>query len=390
MSRKRGNGEGSIYKRKDKNGNFIRWEGSVSIGINENGKLKRKTFTGKTRNEVVKKMNEIINHLNKGTFIELSKISVSEWLDIWFKDYVLPSKRTSTADGYEGIIRRYLKPTIGKISLSKLRPEHLQSIYNDLSKKLSGTTIKHINVMLHTCLEQARKNKLIIDNITELVELPKSRSKEIQFLELEEQKRLLQFISLHRLGFAIEFILATGIRHSELTGLRWIDVNFIKGFITIRQTIMRRRNFDENQTSKTKIIFGTPKTSKGERTIYLPETILSKLKKHKQHQLQEKLGLGNLWKDYDLVFTSKIGTPIESSKLTKTLYFLLNKAGIKKLGIHSLRHTFATRALENGMDIKTLSEILGHEDITTTLNLYVHSSEDTKRSEMNKLNYLFK
>lgn len=390
MRRKRSNGEGSIYKRKDKSGKLIRWEGSVTIGLNENGSLKRKTVSGKTENEVAKKINEIINNLNRGTFIEPSMLTLSEWIDKWFQNYVLPTKKPSTADGYEGMIRRYLKPTLGRIPLSKLRPDHLQSVYNNLIGKLSPRTIKHINVMLHTCLEQARKNKLIQENITELVELPKVKQKEIQFLILGEQKKLMQVINSHRFGFAIEFILATGLRHSELTGLRWSDVDFNKGSITIRQTIMRRKNFDKNQGSKTKIIISSPKTMKGERTIFLPPAILEKLKIHRKKQLKQKLLVADKWKDNDLVFTSEIGTVIEPSKLSRALHLLLEKAGLKPRGLHSLRHTFATRAIESGMDIKTLSEILGHEDVTTTLNLYVHSSEDTKRTEMDKLNYLFK
>lgn len=387
--RKRANGEGNVYERRDKNGKLIRYEGTITVGFRENGNIKRKTFTGKTRGEVMKKMTEALNSLNKGTYFEPSKITLEEWLDEWFKTYVLPIKKPSTADGYHGIIRRYLKPSLGRILLAKLRPEQLQNLYNDYIGKLSPTTLKHINVMLHTSLEQARKNKLITENITDLVELPKLKKKEIQFLELWEQKKLLEVTSQLRLGFAIEFILATGLRQSELLGLRWEDVNFTKGCIYIRQTIMRKKNFDSNDPAKTKIIIGTPKTLKGERTIYLPPIIVKKLNEHRKSQLEEKLQLGDMWQENNLVFASELGTPVESSRLTKTLYSLLKTAGLKKRGVHSLRHTFSTRAIENGMDVKTLSELLGHEDITTTLNLYVHSSDDTKREEMNKLNHLF-
>lgn len=423
MAKKRGNGEGSITRRKDG-----RWMGRVTTDTG------RKTVYGRTRSEVAEKINQLINDINKGTYVEASKILVKDWILTWFRDYVLPIKRPSTARGYDDIIRLYLIPCIGHIALKDLRPDHIQKMINNIQRRIpknvqikiaklekrldnlnddeqkalisqeianlkerriSARTIQHIIVMLGTALSQAVKNGLITKNVAKDVILPKVEEKEIQFLTLEEQKKFQSVLSSHRYGFVFEFDLATGLRQSELLGLRWEDVDFEKGCIKVKNTIMRQRKFDEegnrpsgNET-KTEIIAGKPKTKKGIRTIPLPPSIITKLKKHEFAQQEEKKKLDFLWQENGLVFTSEIGTNIEPRRMLDVFHRLLKEAGLQRRGIHALRHTFATRAIENGVDVKTLSELLGHEDVTTTLNLYVHSSEQAKQESMQKLNYLF-
>lgn len=373
--------------------------GRVTVGRNPDGTLNRKSVYGRTRSEVSEKITKLLNDLNTGTYIEPSKMTTGEWLETWFREYIVPTKRPSTAKGYDDIIRLHLKPTVGNILLKDLSPVHLQSVYNEkikekklengtLKKGLSARTIEHINTMLGTSLNQAIKLGYITKNVSQLVVKPRIEEIEIQYLSLEEQKKLLSVLHTHRIGFAYEFDLATGLRQSELLGLRWQDVNLEKGIISIRNTIMRQRNFEDGE-SKTKIVRGKPKTKKGNREIPLPPTILEKLKNHKEKQEQESIEYEAVWSNTGLVFTSEVGTNIEPRRLLDTFHKLLSKAGLKKRGLHTLRHTFATRAIESGMDVKTLSEILGHEDISTTLNLYVHSSEDTKRESMNKLDIFF-
>jgi len=174
-----------------------------------------------------------------------------------------------------------------------------------------------------------------------------------------------------------------------LLGLRWQDVNLDKGFITVAQTIMHQRNFDDTAERKTKIYSGAPKSKAGNRIVPLTATTLIKLKTHRKKQLEQRLLMGSAWHDNGLVFASEVGTSIETRKVSTRFHKLLEETNISKRGIHSLRHTFATRAVENNMNVKTLSEILGHEDISTTLNLYVHTTTDTKKDEMNKLEYIF-
>jgi integrase len=394
MAKKRGNGEGSITKRKDGS-----WMGRVTIGRKSDGNLDRKCVYGRTRAEVSEKITKLLNEVNSGTYIEPTKMTTGEWLDIWFMEYVLTTKRPSTSKGYDDIIKLHLKPTVGNIPLKDLSPVHLQSAYNEklkdkkledgtIKKGLSARTIEHINVMLGTALNQAIKCGYTTKNVSKLVAKPKVEQAEIQYLSLEEQRKLLSILNTHRLGFAYEFDMATGLRQSELLGIRWKDFNEEKGSITIRHTIMRQRNYDDDE-SKTKIVKGKPKTKKGIREIPLAPSILKKLKMHRENQEKYKLEYEAVWKDSGLIFTSEIGTNIEPRRLLDTYHKLLAKLGLKKRGIHTLRHTFATRAIENGMDVKTLSEILGHEDVSTTLNLYVHSSDEVKKESMNKMDYLF-
>jgi integrase len=421
---KRGQNEGSIRQRKDGT-----WEARYTFGKATDGSQKQKSVYGKTRKEVSEKLSKILNQINYGSYID-DKSTVSGWLDSWFKDYVLAMNKTSTCKGYDDIIRTHLKPHIGQFKLLDLKPIHIQEMINkiqkqtpykakvqienlkkklddinvedkerisidkqiqELSKKrLSAVTINHIVVMLATSLSQAMKNGLVHQNVAKLVTKPKMEPAEIEFLSLEEHKRLLGVLHLHRLGFVFEFLLGTGLRQSEVLGLRWTDVDLNKGTIKIAQTIMRQKNFDKKIETKTSIIIDTPKTQKGKREIPLLPTLLEKLKNHQIEQEQQKAKMGHAWKDSGLVFTSDIGTNIEPRRLLYVFHSLLKAAELTQRGIHSLRHTFATRATESDVEVKTLSELLGHEDITTTLNLYVHCTQDEKRKQMQKMADIFK
>jgi len=184
-------------------------------------------------------------------------------------------------------------------------------------------------------------------------------------------------------GRALYFILGTGIRASELTGLRWKDIQ--GDYFTIRQTIRRNRTFDEREAQRTTLQTSVPKTKAGRRIIPLSPKMqeLIALQREKQKTAREKAEKG--WNINDLVFCSEIGTPYEGRNLTRVLHRTLKRAGIERLGVHALRHTFAIRALESGMDVRALSEILGHAKVALTLQLYAHFSIETKRSAMENM-----
>lgn len=419
---KRGHNEGTIRQRSDGT-----WEARYSDGKKSNGTPKRPSIYGKERRDVARQLTSVLNSMNIGEYIEPSKMTVGEWLDKWFKDYVLPTKRPSTSKGYDDIIKLHLKPHLGHRLMRELRTDHVQEMINTIQEKIpkksltqianlekklesakledkqhfamkieklrqdriSPRTINHIMVMFGTSLTQAMKNGIIIKNIAKLAEKPKIEETEIEFFTFDEQKQFLSHTSSHRFGFAYEFCLATGLRQSELIGLRWEDYDEFRGTIRVRNTLMRQRNFSGEGTNKTAMVEGKPKTKKSNREIPLPGKIVEKLKLHREKQDDERKEAGTAWKESGLIFTSEIGTNIEPRKFNLVFHRILKSAGLSIRGIHSLRHSFSTRAIEAGFDIKTLSELLGHEDVSTTLNLYVHSSDDEKKKHMQKMNALF-
>ena len=179
------------------------------------------------------------------------------------------------------------------------------------------------------------------------------------------------------------FILGTGLRVAELCGLRWSDIH--GSYFTIAQTIRRNRNFSEDAQTRTFLETNSPKTKAGRRTIPLSAKMQELLAIQRRIQIQTRLAQGYKWNANDLVFCSDLGTPYEGRNLSRALHRTLEQAGIERLGVHALRHTFATRAIESGMDVRTLSEILGHTKIALTLQLYAHSSMETKIKELSKM-----
>ena len=249
--------------------------------------------------------------------------------------------------------------------------------------------------ILEKAMEQAKNNGLIMQNPTENVILPKSPKKEMRVLSVEEQLRLLSVTHLHRLGFAIKLDLATGLRIGELCALKWTDLNYQRKTIKVSRTLQRiktnqleRKELDGSE-SMTIVVEGDVKTSSGFREIPIPDKIWTELMLHQQAQQQEYQTLGIPILPDGYVFAMPFGTCVEPSTMRDALNYLLAAAGIEHANFHSLRHTFATRAIEAGIPVKTLSDILGHSQVQITMDLYCHSSLDHMRDSMNALMGMF-
>ncbi|KRQ85843.1 Tyrosine recombinase XerC [Caloramator mitchellensis] len=384
MPKKRGNNEGTIYKRP--NGT---WCGQITLGRSEDGKLKRQSFYGKTRQEVAEKINKAINSFAAGVLVEPSQLTLSNWLNTWLFEYKKSNLRPSTLQSYEYLIRYHINPALGHYKLKELRSEHLQMLYNDkLKEGLSPRTVKYIHTVLHGALKQAAKNNIVARNISEATILPKQRKKDIKVLTLEEQQRFLNSLEGERLKSIFIIALATGMRQGELLALTWDNVNFKEGTITVKRSLKRVKNFDSNIKKKTIVIFQEPKTNAGNRIIPLPPAVLEELKNHRKRQLEEKLKAGEVYEDNNLVFATELGKPIETRNLMRTFYRICEKANID-INFHALRHTYATRLLEANEHPKVVQEILGHNDITTTLNIYSHVMPEVKKAAALKINHLF-
>jgi len=182
--------------------------------------------------------------------------------------------------------------------------------------------------------------------------------------------------------------LASGVRLGELLALKWDCVNLKEGTITIKSSLRRVKTYNEDLPPKTMLAFQKPKTKAGIRTIPVPPVIVEELKEHRKRQLEEKLKAGSLYEDNNLVFATELGTPIEPRNFLRTFYRIIEKANLD-INFHALRHTYATRLLEANEHPKVVQELLGHKDISTTLNIYSHVMPEIKKAAAMKLNNLF-
>ena len=377
--RKRGNNEGSISKCRDG-----RWEAQYSVKRQSDGKTVRRSLYGKSRQEVQDKLQEVLVSIHQDEYIEPSRITVGQWLYQWLRTYCLSLKKNSTCTGYEDEIKLHIVPYLGSIRLQDLKPQQVQLAVNALVQQgKAPATVRKAHAILHAALGRAVIDQMIKHNPSEYTVLPKMERRDIRYLTQTEQKSFIQYLPDCSVGRALYFILGTGIRAGVLSGLRWSDVQDDR--FTVRQTVRRNRDFTEDAPTRTHLEFGTPKSNAGHRTIPLTTKMQVLIQEHRRIQTAARLATGEEWNDHDLVFCTEIGTPYELRNLNRVLHRTLKKANLHTMGVHSLRHSFATRAVEAGMDIRTLSEILEHTQVSLTMQLYVHSNMETKKKEMEKL-----
>ena len=360
MPKKRANGEGSIRKRKDG-----RWEGRYTAGHDPaTGKQIFKSVLGKTQAEVKEKLKKALVEAGQIDFTKSGKYTVGTWMDEWFEIVAKIKVRPSSHQTYRGYIDNHIKPNIGNIPLEKLTTMDLQKLYRTLLTRgrverieaenqpsgLSAKTVRNINQVISSALDLAVAQKIIPSNPTDACELPKVEHREMQTIP-EEQ--LQAFLAEARATGVYEMYyieLATGLRRGELLGLKWQDIDWKNGIIKVRRQIARVDG---------QIVEAPLKTKNSYRTVTISPQAIEVLKQQKA-------------KTHDqYVFPSPNGGPISPDSVNNMLKRVL-AAGIPKVRFHDLRHTFATIALQNGVDIKTVSGMLGHFSAGFTLDTYAH------------------
>jgi len=386
-----GNGQGTIYKMP--NGKF---RGQLTIGYNDNGSPKRKSFTGKTKKEVSDKMKAFYIDTNRGLLPSDDKIALSDWFYTWLFTYRIHDLKPSSFERYEGLYRNYILDTkIGNVKLIDLRTNHLQRYYNSLitEERKSPSTIKTINKCLKSCLNQALKEGFISKNYCTLITLPKESNNDktsIDILSPDEQQIFMKNCLTNKNGMFYILALGTGLRLGEILALKWTDINFKDNYINIDKSIKSTYKIDSKGNREFEIIEQDPKTKNSIRTVPLNKSLIDLLQQHRKKQLLERDSNIDVYFDNNLVFSTPTGNYLNESNVRKTFKRILKKCNVKDIRFHDLRHTFATRLFENSIAPKTVQSILGHSDIATTLNIYTHVMKDTKDKAMDKLDYLFK
>jgi integrase len=360
LSKKRGNGEGSIHRRKGGG-----WCAQYTV-YTANGR-KRKTLYGKTRQEVAAKLTTGLSDREDGVIFDAENLTIGEYLDRWLKDSVERNVGPRTLSNYQLQVRQHLRPALGQVKLKALSPAHIQGLYRSkLDAGLAPSSVRYIHAVLHRALKQALRWGLVPRNASESVDLPRLGKEEVEVLLPYEVRAFLDAAREDRLEALYVVAVTVGLRRGELLGLRWTDLELDgEPKLRVGRQLQRMRDGSGRR-------FVAPKGGKG-RTIRLPARTVEALKAHRARQAQARLKAGSLYQDGGLVFASEIGTPLEPSNIDRRSFKpLLEKAGLPDIRFHDLRHTCATVLLSQGVNPKFVQELLGHADIKLTLGTYSH------------------
>ena len=366
MSKRRPSGDGMVRKREDG-----RWEGRIVVGHKQNGEPIFRYVLAKTQKELLAKLHRDMDLYQDAQLTEDSRMTLGEYLDRWMEEYGAVTLRPNTLRSYEQYIRCYVKPYLGGKIISRITRLDIQKLYQKLKKEgrvhdhpeygyeLSDTMVLRIHAMLHRCLKDAERDHIIPYNPTDGTKLPKNSYKPKQVLDREQMDAFLAAVDKNetwRDFFYTE--LTTGLRRGEICGLMWKDFDASTETLKILRSV--------NAPKRGELEIGETKTERGRRTIRLPPSTVQRLKERKKHSISQ-------WIFPDPLAPEK---PVRPSAAYYWMKVLLKEAGLPHIRFHDLRHTFATMALENGMDIKTLSAMLGHVSAATTLDIYTHITSD--------------
>ena len=368
MAKRRSNGEGNIRKRKDG-----RWEGRYTVGHDpETGKQVFKNVLGKTQAEVKEKLKKALEEIKKIDFTRTGKYTVEIWMEEWFENVCKIKIRASSHQTYRGYIDHHIAPYIGDIPLEKLSTMDLQKLYRKLmtkgrverieaekqSKGLSAKTVRNINQVISSAMDFAVAQKIISVNPCKAVALPKVEHKEMKTIPAEQLEAFLREAKETGLYEMYYIELATGLRRGELLGLKWQDIDWKNGIIKVRRQVARVDG---------EIVEAPLKTKNSYRAVTISQQAIEVLK-------EQKAKTNDAY-----VFPSPNGGPISPDSVNNMLKRVLARAGIPKVRFHDLRHTFATIALQNGVDIKTVSGMLGHFSAGFTLDTYAHVTTSAQK-----------
>lgn len=369
----------NIYKRKDG-----RWEGRYIRLYDENGKAKYGYVYGKNYSDVKQRLLE--KKAYSGSQADMaSKCSVlySEVLDAWLQSTRINIKE-STYARYSHLIDTHIRSQLGKYQISKISTQLIEGFIENLlscgrvdnNGGLSAKTVTDILTIVKSTIDYARYNNLVVScNLSKLT--IKKKDKEMRVLCQSEQDALIRVLiaDMDLYKFGVLLSLYTGIRIGELCALQWEDLSITNSTLKVRKTMQRIQETNIGASSKTKIIITEPKSDCSIRDIPLPSFLVEIARQFRDHP-----------KAY--ILSGERGKYIEPRTMQNRFKTYVKESGISDANFHSLRHTFATRCVEVGFELKSLSEVLGHSNVNITLNRYVHSSFELKYSNMNKLAFI--
>ncbi len=354
MGKRRGNNEGSIFKRKDG-----RWVGEVSLSG------RRVTKYGKTQRECREWIKETLNKIEHGLTFDGTQLSLERFIESWLSGKEL-SRRASTVRNYRRYAELHILPVIGKMRLQAITPAHIRALYMRMQLEGKGArTIQLVHVTLHCALAQAVKEGLIGHNPLDAVERPKVDTQQFQILTEEQARSFIGAAKGHPLETLFYLALTTGIRKGEILGLMWSDVDWEKGTLKIERQLQ--------QAGSGGAVLTPTKTKAGRRQVKLGKGVLAMLEAHRQRQQLQKASAVDRWRDHGMIFTTSIGTYIDQTKVSREFKGILKNAGLPDIRFHDLRHTSISLLLDIGTPVNTVQSRAGHSKASVTTDIYGHA-----------------
>lgn len=345
---------------------------AVSMGKDATtGKYKQQWISIKgTKKEAEQRLSEILHQLDNGTFLKPGKTTLAEYLNKWLLDYAKPNLSPRGYERYESITRVHLIPSLGNIIMTQLRPDHLQSHYTDkLNSGLSALSVRYLHTVIHKALQTAVKRGLVTRNVADGVDVPRARRNDMQTWDEYEVNRFLETAKESTYYELFFLALFTGMRRGELLALRWQDIDFLFGQISVNRSLHQLLGGKHGDGS---YVFTQPKSERSRRTIALSPSVILTLQDYKEKQAAIRDKLGITLKDDDLVFSNLEGKPLRPNTVSRAWSMLAAHAGVKVIRLHDARHTHASLLLKQGVHPKIVQERLGHASIQITLDTYSH------------------
>lgn len=368
---------GSITKRVLDDGSS-RYDVIVDLGIDPiTGKRRqrKKTFTAKKAAQAA--LTAWQAEIDNGTAVDCSRQTVAELLRFWLETYAHYNVRPATLDGYEYTIVQHIIPILGSVPIQKLTPDQLQCFYSTkLAAGCGARTVQLCHLRLSQALDYALKLGLVARNVADAVTPPRVRQREMTTWTATQARQFLVAAARSAYGPIWTLSLATGMRRGELLGLRWQDVDWERGVLTVRQTVTPLKGAPH---------IGPPKSKSAYRSIAIPDAVMLALREWKSRQNEHRRALGDVWEDHDLVFAAANGRPINPNNLTRDYERWVQVAGVPRIRIHDQRHTHVSLAIQMGANIKAVSQRVGHARTSTTMDIYAHVVSEQHKDVADKI-----
>lgn len=370
---RRGPHEGSIYERADG-----RWAAVVHVGY-QNGRRVRRSFYAATRAEAAAKLLVAQRAAADGLPLPAARLTVAAYLGGWLAAKA-PELRPATLRSYRGICKNHLVPALGRIRLAVLSPADVRRmLVAELAAGKSPRTVGYIRGVLRVALAQGVRDGLLPRNVAALAEPPRVPAYAATTLDPAQARTFLRSVADDRLAALYTVAVARGLRQGEALGLRWEEIDLDVGTLTVRAALQRVGGH---------LARVEPKSRTRCRTLPLPAFAVAALREHRRRQRQERLLAGSAWHETGYVFVTTIGTPLDGRKVTRELQAHLAAVGLPRLRFHDLRHSCASLLLAQGVNPRTVMELLGHSQVSLTLNLYSHVPAALTREAVDRLDTL--